>query len=107
MRMTLWVGALATMLGSALYAQDIGGDWQGTLKAGLQEIRLVVKIRKGANDGWNAMLLSIDQSPDWGAGTSVDSMTVQGTTFKFTVAALRGTICRLPWGRQANSGRHA
>jgi len=46
MRMTFWIGALATMFGSALYAQDIGGDWQGTLKAGSQEIRLVVKIER-------------------------------------------------------------
>lgn len=91
MRMTLWMGALATMLGSALYAQDIGGDWQGTLKAGSQEVRLVVKIEKGANGGWNAVLHSIDQSPDRGAGMPANSVTLQGSNLKFTIDAARIT----------------
>ena len=47
MRMTLWIGALATI--GALYAQNISGDWQETLKAGPREFRLIMKIEKGAN----------------------------------------------------------
>jgi len=88
MRMTFWMGA---MFGSALYAQDIGGDWQGTLKAGSQEIRLVVKIEKGANGGWNGTLHSIDQSPDRGAGMPANSVTLQGSNLKFTIDAARIT----------------
>lgn len=89
MRMTLWIGALAMM--GALYAQDISGDWQGTLKAGPRELRLVVKIEKGANGGWNALLLSIDQIPDRGAGIPANSVTLQGSNLKFTINAARAT----------------
>ena len=31
-KMTLWIIAVAMLSGSTLYAQDIAGDWQGTLK---------------------------------------------------------------------------
>jgi uncharacterized protein len=89
MRMTLWIGALATI--GVLYAQDISGDWQGTLKAGTQEFRLVVKIDKRANGDWNAMLLSIDQGPDRGAGIAANSVTLQGANLKFTIDAARAT----------------
>ena len=62
MRTTLWIGALATM--GALYAHDISGDWQGTLKAGPREFRLIMKFDKEVNGGWNGLLFSIDQVPD-------------------------------------------
>jgi hypothetical protein len=35
-----WAGALAMLAGATLPAQDIAGDWQGTLKAGPQELRV-------------------------------------------------------------------
>jgi len=50
----LWLGTLAGLLGSTLYAQDIAGDWQGTLKAGSQQLRLVVQIARGDSGGWKA-----------------------------------------------------
>jgi len=28
------------------YAQDISGDWQGTLRAGAQELRILLQIAK-------------------------------------------------------------
>jgi len=31
-KMTLWIIAVAMLSESTLYAQDIAGDWQGTLK---------------------------------------------------------------------------
>ena len=89
MRMTLWIGALATI--GALYAQDISGDWQGTLKAGPRELRLVVKIDKAANGSWNAELLSIDQIPDRGVGIPANSVTLQGSNLKFIINAARIT----------------
>ena len=48
------------------YAQDISGDWQGTLKAGAQELRTLLQIAKSDNGEWKATMLSIDQSPDPG-----------------------------------------
>ena len=68
MRMTLWIGALATI--GALYAQDISGDWQGTLKAG-QDLRIILHIEKGDKGVFKCTLYSIDQGPDGVQATSV------------------------------------
>jgi pimeloyl-ACP methyl ester carboxylesterase len=89
MRTTLWIGALAAI--GALYAHDISGDWQGTLKAGPREFRLIMKIEKGANGGWNGLLLSIDQVPDRGVGIPANSVTLEGSSLKFTINAARAT----------------
>jgi hypothetical protein len=40
-KLTLWMMAFAVLLGSALQAQNITGNWQGTLLAGLQKVRRV------------------------------------------------------------------
>jgi hypothetical protein len=37
------------------------GDWQGTLKFGKNEIRVVVTIAKGANGGWTASEVTPDE----------------------------------------------
>ena len=87
----LWVGVLAMMLGTNLPAQDIAGDWQGRLKAGPGELRVVVTIFKSSDGKWNGTLRSIDQSPDWGVGLPIDSIDLQGANLKFAVGALRGT----------------
>ena len=60
----IWGGALAMLFGTALPAQNIVGDWQGTLTAGSQEIRLVLAIHQSADGKWDATFGSIDQSPD-------------------------------------------
>jgi len=90
-RNAIWIGALAMLFGTTLPAQDIAGEWQGTLKAGPQELRVVLAIDRSADGKWNATFGSIDQSPDWGARTLVDSITLQGSNLKFAVAALRGS----------------
>jgi non-heme chloroperoxidase len=72
-------------------AQDLTGDWQGALGTAPRQLRLILHIEKGAGSAWTATLASIDQSPDWGAGTPVDSVTVLGTSFKLAIAALQGT----------------
>ena len=43
-KLTLWMMALAALQGTALQAQDITGNWQGTLQPGQQKVRLVFKI---------------------------------------------------------------
>ena len=40
--------AVAMLLGGVLNAQDIAGDWQGTLKSGKTEVRVVISIAKAA-----------------------------------------------------------
>ena len=43
-RLTLWIMALAALLGRGLQAQNIAGNWQGILQAGPQKVRIVFKI---------------------------------------------------------------
>lgn len=84
----LRLGAIAMLLGSTLHAQDFTGDWQGTLKVGSQELRLVVEIARGDAGGWKATVYSIDQTTD---AIPVSSVTLEGSTLKLTVDAVRGT----------------
>ena len=46
----LWIVALVTLGVSSLCAQDILGNWQGTLKTGI-DLRLIVEIVKGDGGG--------------------------------------------------------
>ncbi len=56
--------ALTAFTALPAYAQDISGDSQGTLKAGAQELRILLHIAKSDNGEWRATMLSTDQSPD-------------------------------------------
>jgi uncharacterized protein len=79
------VGAL---LGSSLYAQDIAGNWKGTISTPTLEVRVALHITKTANGGLNATMDSVDQGT---LGMAVSSMTLKSSTLKFTVAATNGT----------------
>ena len=72
-------------------AQDIAGDWQGTLKAGAQELRILLQIAKTDNGEWRATMLSIDQSPDRGAGAPGTSFSLDGANIRFAIDAVRGS----------------
>ncbi len=41
--------------------QDLAGIWQGMVKMGSLESRVVLKMSKGYGDGWNAKIYSLDQ----------------------------------------------
>jgi non-heme chloroperoxidase len=86
--MRTMIVAFATLLGSLLSAQDIAGVWQGTLKTGPQDLRVIVQISKGEKDGWKATAYSIDEGPD---AIPVSSITLDGSTIKMIVAVLNGT----------------
>jgi pimeloyl-ACP methyl ester carboxylesterase len=86
----LRMGLLSAMLASVLGAQDMAGDWQGTLKAGIKELRIIVKVAPAGGGRWDVTLFSIDQGPDRGAGIPARSATLQDSVFKFRVDALRG-----------------
>lgn len=58
----LCVVPLVMLLGSALYAQDIVGEWQGTVCG--QGSRIVLQIAKGDSGGWSGKFYSIDFGPD-------------------------------------------
>jgi uncharacterized protein (TIGR03435 family) len=84
-KLTLWMTALAALLGSALQAQNIAGNWQGTLQAGPQKVRIVFKIAL-ENDKLKATLNIVDQpSPPIAATIARD-----GSTVKMTIPAING-----------------
>lgn len=90
------VGAMLLGLGNAPVgaqtAQGIAGTWQGTMQVG-RAMRIVLKISKadGAanNGGWKGVLYSID-SGDGSEGMVIPSITLQGGTLKFAIAAIEG-----------------
>ncbi len=77
---------LAAFAGS-MHAQDISGNWQGTLKAGI-DLRIILEVSKGPNGALSARLYSIDQGPD---AIPVSSIALQGSDLKFTVEEIRGS----------------
>jgi uncharacterized protein (TIGR03435 family) len=79
-KLMLCIVALAAMFGTAARAQDIAGDWQGTLPAG-KGVRLVARIAK-ADKGWTATLYNVDQA---GQTLKTTSAALDGSTFKFSI----------------------
>jgi len=70
-------------------AQDIAGDWQGTLNADGAELRLVLHITKAADGSLKATLDSIDQPG--GNGIPVNSVTLKASKLSLDVTAVHGT----------------
>ena len=88
LRLTTWVAGLAMLIPmcGALRAQDISGNWQGTLQTGQGDgLRTLLKISKTDNGAWKAVFYSIDQSPQ---PIAVTSVTVQGLNFNLTITPL-------------------
>jgi len=83
---------LILLAAGALAAQDIAGDWQGTLKTPGPLLRTILRIAKTDKGGWKATLYSIDQSPDWGSGMATSSFTVQGAAVNFAIEQIRGSF---------------
>jgi uncharacterized protein (TIGR03435 family) len=84
-KLTLWMTVLAALLASALQAQNITGNWQGTLQAGPQKIRVVFKIAL-ENDKLKATLYTVDR-PSPPIATTI---TLDGSTVKITIPAANG-----------------
>jgi len=84
-RLLPWMIALTAWQGATLYAQNVIGDWQGTLQAG-KELRIVVKISTTDNDALKAVMYSIDQ----GGQPIPATVTRQGSGVKMTVPAING-----------------
>ncbi len=69
-------------------AQDIAGEWQGTLSAGGNELRLVLHITKSADGSLKATLDSVDQGAN---SIPVNAATLKNSTLNLDVAAVHGT----------------
>jgi dienelactone hydrolase len=78
---------LAVGIGAS-HAQNIAGDWQGTLKAGGAELRLVLHVAKNADGSLKATLDSVDQGAN---GIPVTSISLKDSKLNFTVDAVHGT----------------
>ena len=74
--------------GCAARAQDVVGDWQGTLKVGASELRLVLHITKGDDAGLKATMDSIDQGAN---GIPISSISLNDSKLSFTSAAIHGS----------------
>ena len=78
-----------TMAATLARAQDITGDWQGTLDTGMGQLRLVLHITKAVDNSLKATLDSIDQP---GAnGIPVNSVTLKDSKLNLDITAIHGT----------------
>lgn len=82
-------GIIALLASTLGMAQDLAGDWQGILKTGGQDLRIVLQLEHGENGGWKATSYSLDQAPD---GVPATSVTLEGSNLKVVVDALRGVF---------------
>jgi pimeloyl-ACP methyl ester carboxylesterase len=87
MRNLLIVAALVLGLAGSATAQDLVGDWRGTLKAGAAELRLVLHVVRGSG-GLSATLDSLDQGAN---GIPVTSIALKGTTVTFAIDSIQGS----------------
>jgi fermentation-respiration switch protein FrsA (DUF1100 family) len=81
--------AVLVIAASLAPAQDIAGDWQGTLSVSGAELRLVLHITKAPDNSFKATLDSIDQP---GAnGIPVNSITLRDSKLNLDVEIVHGT----------------
>ena len=73
---------------SAVRAQDIAGDWEGTLHAGAADLRLVLHINKTDAGALKATLDSVDQAAN---GIPVSSISLKDSKLSLGVELVHGT----------------
>jgi fermentation-respiration switch protein FrsA (DUF1100 family) len=88
MRKVLLVLILGALASALAHAQDIAGDWQGTLDTGGPQLRLVVHIAKNADGSLHATMDSIDQGAN---GIPVSAISLKDSKVHMEVAAVHGT----------------
>ena len=79
---------LAVSMAGVAHGQDIVGDWQGTLKAGPAELRLVLHIAQGDDGSFKATLDSVDQGVN---GIPVTSISLKDSHVSFTVDSIHAS----------------
>jgi len=73
---------------SAALAQDVAGDWQGTMRTGMGELRLVLHVTKNGDGSLKATIDSPDQNS---AGVAIDSITLDGNKIRLASAPLKAS----------------
>jgi uncharacterized protein (TIGR03435 family) len=74
-------------LPAILLGQDVTGTWQGTLKPGPRDLRIVIKISR-EDDKLKAMMYSIDQGAQ---PITANSISQSGSTIKIAVSNIGGS----------------
>lgn len=94
-RMLSYFAAATFLAAGALPAQNVVGDWQGTLGAPPNALRIILRVARADDGGLSASLLSIDQG-GWDSSFPSDSVVVHDSTFAFFMSDLgatyRGTV---------------
>jgi len=75
-----WIGAAA--------AQDIGGDWQGSLKAGPSDLRVRLHVLPRDGGGWKATFDSVDQGAN---DIPVSAITFDPPLIRFSIELIRAS----------------
>src|SRR5579871_6116760 len=65
----LRLAALIILCATPLFAQDIVGDWQGTLKTDAAQLRLIVEVAKREDGRLRCTIYYIDQGVQFDAST--------------------------------------
>src|SRR5690349_4732196 len=82
---------VAIMLSAgALPAQNLVGNWQGTLGAAPNALRLLFRVTRADSGGLSASLVSLDQG-GFDNPIPVDSVVLRDSTVAFFVSAVNGT----------------
>lgn len=88
MKTSFAVLALVVFATAVSVAQDINGDWNGTLNTGVGELRLVLHITRSANGTLKSTLDSVDQGAN---GIPVASTTFKDSALALKMDAINGT----------------
>jgi hypothetical protein len=88
MKKAFLLGVFLLLAGTAIFAQNIAGDWQGTLHAGPAELRLALHFTKTSDGGYTATMDSLDQGA---IGIPVSSVSVKDAKLNLKVDAVHGT----------------
>ena len=80
--------AIVVVMAGVSFAQDISGDWNGTLKINGAELRLVLHVTKNSDGTLKSTLDSIDQNAN---GIPVTSTTLKDSQLNLKIEAVNGT----------------
>jgi non-heme chloroperoxidase len=81
--------SLLLLLPGLIRAQDLVGDWQGTLVFGQVKLRTILKVSAGPDKKLTAEFYSIDQTTD---PLPVDSISQEGKNVKFALSMIHGSF---------------
>ena len=79
---------LTLTMAGAMHAQEVAGDWQGTLKVANGDLRLVLHVSKGEGGGITAVLDSPEQDA---FGIPVSDISFENSTLIFNSEAIHGS----------------